>query len=284
MYNEFSLLTYLAYAMMIFTVIALWAFRHSAIWAGALAASLLLGYFDGRASLLLLVAIGLLSVMLWVAKRTDWVGWAAWLLALMLGLALGVHVLPVDNAQVFAGQLKADSIDYKLYFNFDKAAAGVLIAGIMLRRISHVRDWRLMLYQAARPAVIAMLIVASLALTFDYVDWSPQFHWLLPVWLLHNLLFTCLTEEAFFRGLIQGRLAILFSPYRWGGNLAIAIGALLFGAAHFAGGLTYVVLASIAGAFYGYCYHKTKRIEAAMLCHVVVNLFHFILLSYPALA
>ena len=40
----------------------------------------------------------------------------------------------------------------------------------------------------------------------------------------------------------------------------------------------------MAGTVFGYAYQKTQRIEASILCHFGVNTFHFIFLTYPALA
>jgi membrane protease YdiL (CAAX protease family) len=63
--------------------------------------------------------------------------------------------------------------------------------------------------------------------------------------------------------------------------LAISAGAVLFGLAHFAGGATYVTLATAAGAGYGIVYHRTRSIEMSMLVHFGLNATHFLLFAYP---
>jgi membrane protease YdiL (CAAX protease family) len=97
-----------------------------------------------------------------------------------------------------------------------------------------------------------------------------------------NLLFTVIAEEAFFRGLVQARLAGALQRFRWGPWLAVTVSALLFGAAHLGGGVRYGILAGIAGIGYAWAYHRTQRIEAAILVHIALNAVHFIGFTYPA--
>lgn len=67
------------------------------------------------------------------------------------------------------------------------------------------------------------------------------------------------------RGFMQAELA------RLGGGgwtiFAISASAVLFGLAHFGGGATYVVAATLAGLGYALAYHRTQRIETAMAVH-----------------
>jgi len=76
----------------------------------------------------------------------------------------------------------------------------------------------------------------------------------------------------------------MLQKYKYGNILSLITVSILFGLAHFAGGFKYVILSTIASIIYGYAYQKTQRIEASILCHFGVNTFHFIFLTYPALA
>lgn len=66
--------------------------------------------------------------------------------------------------------------------------------------------------------------------------------------------------------------------------LAITVSSVLFGLAHFAGGVSYVVLATIAGVGYSLAYARTRRIESAVVTHFGVNAVHFFGFTYPHLA
>ena len=65
---------------------------------------------------------------------------------------------------------------------------------------------------------------------------------------------------------------------------AIVIAAMLFGLAHAAGGATCVVLATVAGAGYGWIYAAMRSLGAAVVAHFCLNVIHFLFFTYPALA
>jgi membrane protease YdiL (CAAX protease family) len=129
-------------------------------------------------------------------------------------------------------------------------------------------------------ATVAVVMAAALALRFVAFEprWTPLF-W---TWAALNLLTTCVSEEAFFRGLVQTELRRAI-PSRHAAGAAIGISALLFGLAHVAGGWRYAMLAALAGTGYGLAYERTSRLEMAILTHVTLNVVHFLLFTYPAL-
>src|SRR5277367_3021287 len=59
-------------------------------------------------------------------------------------------------------------------------------------------------------------------------------------------------------------------------HLPLIASSVFFGLYHYEGGLTYIAFATIAGAFYGFAYMSTKRIESAILVHFGLNLTHFL--------
>ena len=103
------------------------------------------------------------------------------------------------------------------------------------------------------------------------------------VWVFSNLLFTCTSEEAFFRGFCQKNLQEYLAAKGKNEVFAVTIVAGLFGICHYAGGWEYVLLSFIAGIFYGLAYFKTKKIESSIMVHFAVNTIHFLYFSYPAL-
>jgi len=61
----------------------------------------------------------------------------------------------------------------------------------------------------------------------------------------------------------------------------LIVASLLFGIAHFAGGLNYVVVATLAGLLYGVVYLNTGKIWHAILMHFCLNMVHLYLFTYP---
>lgn len=96
-----------------------------------------------------------------------------------------------------------------------------------------------------------------------------------------NLLFTCVAEEAFFRGFLQENLFKLMKPFRCGPLITVVISGLLFGLVHIGSGMHYVVLSSLVGLGCAYVYLRTKSIEAPILVHFAVNAVHFVGFTYP---
>lgn len=122
------------------------------------------------------------------------------------------------------------------------------------------------------------------ALGVGLVGWAPKWPESAWLWLANNLLFVCFAEEALFRGYLQGGLSrLLANRVPAAGTVALVAAALLFGAAHAAGGWQWVALATVAGVGYGLAY-RAGGLQAAVLAHVGLNLAHFGLFTYPMLA
>lgn len=291
MINTPPLLTAATYVALLLGVIGLWFGRW--VWVAALAVAVILGYASD-------VLFGLAAV--WIAAfaglcigydraktlasrglRAVCMGVAA-LFILALGVLLGMHALGgFHNFLVLEKVMLSPSAEpYSLYLNFDKMLTGILILGVcygaLLQRREH---WTRALRRAAPLVVVNVVVVAFGALALGYLTWQPKWTSLFWIWAPVNLLFVCLSEEAFFRGFIQRELASALHGWRFGGVVAIVVGAVLFGLAHFAGGMSYVALATAAGLGYGIVYHRTKSIEMSMLAHFALNACHFLLFTYP---
>ena len=202
----------------------------------------------------------------------------------LLCLGLATHQLPGFQGLPVLTQvyLSADAVPYSLYLNFDKTLMGIFILGCGRCLIATKADASLMLKQTLPKALalIALLMVCAFALAL--VRFDPKLPDVFPLWTITNLLFTCVAEEAFFRGFIQKKLTAFLAPLKGGVYLALVLTALFFGLSHYPGGQKYVLLASIAGLGYGWIYLSTKRIEASILAHFwpefsAFSLFH---LSY----
>lgn len=176
------------------------------------------------------------------------------------------------------------AIRYSLYLNFDKAIIGCFFLFLGTVAIRSKDELRISLKTClvGTPLIAAYLLPSSFAL--GYVRLDPKFGSFFLEWSWINLFFTCLAEESFFRGFVQSQLSRLFRNQRYGFILSLTVSSLLFGSAHYAGGLRYIVLATMAGLGYGLVYKRTQHIEASVLTHFSVNSIHFLFFTYPALS
>ena len=208
-------------------------------------------------------------------------------LAVIVGAAgLMAHAWPgFANPRVIdAVRFTPDAVPFSLYVNFDKTLIVLALLGLAHPRATSAAEWRAIGASVLRAAPLVLGVVLAGSFALGYVRWSPKLPAEAPLWLAVNLLFTCTAEEALFRGFVQGGLRRAWRNVRGGNWLALAVGAVLFGAAHAAGGWRYVLLATVAGVGYGWVYERTQRVEASVLLHWALNATHFFWFTYPALA
>lgn len=196
-------------------------------------------------------------------------------LVLLWALALTLHLVPgFDNLKVLDRvQAGPASVLFTLYLNLDKPLIffGLLLAWPALLGPGGAIRWR--------PLALLILPLAALLIT----AWQlgalkpevglPHWWWLFA---LNNLLFTCVAEEALFRGLIQQGVASRSKPW-----LGLLVASLLFGAAHLAGGPLLVLFAALAGACYGLAFLLSGRLGVAITIHFLFNFAHLALFTYP---
>ena len=207
----------------------------------------------------------------------------AWAVVVILAVALATHQIPgIHNVLVLDGvSVSALSADYTLYWNYDKGFAGVLLYSVCVQPQESTR-WSRAIVATGTVALVTLVLVSLAATATGFITWDPKWPAILGVWAPANLLLTCVAEETFFRGLLQRHLAgFLRGRVRAPALTALLIGAVAFGVAHFAGGITYVLLATLAGIGYGTAYHLTGRVEACIVVHFLLNLSHLLLFSYP---
>ncbi len=277
-----------AIAALFATVMALWI-RPWWVLLAALMVAELAGFVSGILSGPAGIWILGLAMAVWNFRRTI-AGWQRAMTfvgaAVMAGLLAAHAMSGFDNPVVLRNVvLSPGALAYSQYVNFDKTLAGVLVLAIgWFGPLRSVADWRAALRSAAPVAgvTIAIVMVASLALGFVRFDprWTPLF-W---VWAPINLLLTCVSEEALFRGFLQHELGFALDGRRHAAVVAVAVSAVAFGLAHAAGGWPYVLLATLAGTGYAVAYQRSERVEMAIFTHFAVNATHFLLFTYPALA
>ncbi|WP_394294870.1 CPBP family intramembrane glutamic endopeptidase [Aeromonas rivipollensis] len=196
-------------------------------------------------------------------------------LVLLWAMALTLHLVPgFDNLKVLDRvQAGPASVPFTLYLNLDKPLIffGLLLAWPALLGPGGTMRWR--------PLALLILPLAALLIT----AWQlgalkpdvglPHWWWLFA---FNNLVFTCVAEEALFRGLIQQGVASRSKPW-----LGLLVASLLFGTAHLAGGPLLVLFAALAGVCYGLAFQLSGRLSVAILLHFLFNFAHLALFTYP---
>ena len=127
-------------------------------------------------------------------------------------------------------------------------------------------------------AVVAINFLVFAAIAIPLGEWMHFIRWApsvarfkqLPVSALGILFFTAWPEEFLFRGVLQNVLSKSFRSETAGWIVA----SFLFGLSHIVHGFPnwrYVLLAAIAGLFYGLAWRKTKSLTGDALVHALVD-------------
>lgn len=158
-----------------------------------------------------------------------------------------------------------------------------LAAFVLLRRANGIgysigwgRHWEFFVFASF---LVFSCIAIPLGRAMHFIEFAPRFgEWKsLPLLSLGILFFTAWPEELLFRGLLQNMLARASSSDLAGWWTA----SILFGFSHITNNgfpnWRYVLLASIAGFFYGWTWRKTGSIFASALVHAAVDvMWHFL--------
>ncbi|MBV6323010.1 CPBP family intramembrane metalloprotease [Duganella sp. HSC-15S17] len=281
-----TLLTFIALAL---SVGAVWLPRSPRVplapWQIWFALALLCGALSGVLHAPAFVALALFGGAAWLtdtaSKKTLRILFGV--VTLVLAFALAIHKLPgFSNPVVIAGAVfSAGAKPFTQYANFDKGAVGLILLAFICHRTASLAEFGGVLKKTLPVLVLTVAAVMAFATGVGFVQPAFKLPEVTLQFLAVNLFFTVVAEEAFFRGYIQARLASALSGLRHGAWVALLCSALLFGAAHLAGGPLYAALAAIAGLGYAYAYHATQRIEAPILVHIALNAVHFIFFTYP---
>jgi len=273
------------------------------LWLWLMALSVVSGYIEQH-----IEALGLVGIVVYVALYHGAlyikqpiiraISSAAFIAS---SLALAVHVVPgFNNLPIVINELiTSDAIPYTLYANFDKGMAGLLVCAYFFSKsqTTKILDTTTpsttalntttakissitMFKQPFFIIICTVLATLTVALMIGLVGFSPKVPDFWLAFIAINLLFTCVAEEAFFRGLLQTKLSQLITVKRLA-IFAPLITAAIFALAHFIGGWSYVLVSAVAGFGYSYVFYKTQRLEWAILCHWLVNVSHFFLFTYP---
>ncbi len=207
-----------------------------------------------------------------VADPEQLGNWRDALVLLVLGLSVDLRWLEPAWPPGLTGLGKLLLVDAGLY------------GFVVLRRLRgtgfdfHFRwsDWR----TGLRELVFFAPIVIVLGVTLGFIH--PHTHALhlsmIATW-VYIFVFVAVPEELFFRAWVQNLLEARLSQHlgpKAGRKAAFVLASILFGLSHFNKrsvhfNWTYVLLATVAGIFYGRAWRENRRVPASAITHASVD-------------
>jgi len=225
------------------------------------------GFRWGWLALYLLLPVAVAALLSLTAKldpeqRGRWIDF---LVLLVLGLAVDLRWFEGAWPRRIVFMNKLLLLDAGLYgYQCVRGLSGV---GFDLRL--KWNDWKIALREWAFYTPIA--VVLGLALGFLHWHGHVDRPWMLPLAWLFTFFFIALPEEIYFRGWMQNLL-----ERRIGRGASLVVTALIFGLSHFNKRAAffnwrYVLLAAIAGIFYGRAWRAERRVGASAITHTTVD-------------
>lgn len=200
-----------------------------------------------------------------------------------IALGLSTHMLPgFNNILLMENYLSGEgAATQNKYLNFDKSFLILFLVDYYIRNKQSAKLMPAISYSMFL-SVATIAVLAAGASYIGYIKFSPKIPPMILTWIMLNLMVS-LSEEALFRAFCQKNLGHYLSGMLGKNSeiIALFLMSILFGLAHCSGGIELIFLAFVAGLAYGYALVKTKRIEASILTHFMVNLFHILFFTHP---
>ena len=193
--------------------------------------------------------------------------WLEFVVLIALGLAVDLRWFEPAWPRGLAFINKLLLLDAGLYgFQCVRGLGGV---GFDLRL--KWNDWKIGL----REWLFYTPIAIALGLALGFLHWHRHIDrpWLIPLAWLFTFFLIALPEEIYFRGWMQNLL-----ERKLGRTASLLVTAAIFGLSHFNKRTAffnwrYVLLAAIAGIFYGRAWRAERRIGASAITHTTVDTF-----------
>jgi hypothetical protein len=209
-----------------------------------------------------------MAALLWQASRVDSEqrgNWRDFLILAVLGLAVDLRWFESAWPAHLAIFNKIILLDAGIYgFVLIRRLEGT---GFDLRL--RIADLAIGLREAAFYMPLALALGLSLGFLHLHRAW-PGFEMIAGAWIF-TFFFIAVPEELFFRGWLQNLL-----ERRIGRTPALFVTAALFGLAHFNKRAAYfnwryVLLAAVAGIFYGRAWRRNRRVGTSAVTHATVD-------------
>jgi uncharacterized protein len=226
------------------------------------------GMFEWRwFGVYLVLPVAVAGMLAWAASADpEQTGdWREFVVLLVLGLAVDLRWFEPAWPPRFGVFNKMVLLDAGIWgFGAVRRLKGV---GFDLRLRG--RDLRVGLREFCFYAPMAVLLGLALAFLHVHAQWPEV--WRLVGALVFTFFFIAVPEELFFRGWMQNLL-----ERRMGRGWALAVTAVVFGLSHFNKRTAffnwrYVLLAGVAGVFYGRAWRQERRVGASAVTHTLVD-------------
>lgn len=206
------------------------------------------------------------------------------LLISSITILIFLHKIPGYNNLPILNKIKLNenSAPFSIWLNFDKPMIVIFLLLLSPLTITLcLQDYKKIFKEGWMFFLVLPLLLIIAGIIANYVKFDFKIPAVTGLWTINMLFFTCLSEELFFRYFLQNNLENFFQKFKYKHSISLIVTSIAFVFIHDLRSSNYIALVFITSIFYGLIYKKTDRIESAILLHFLVNLIHFLFLSYP---
>ena len=211
----------LTFILLAFSVCAVWikeiqiSTRSIPLWVVFLIAAMINGVINQYVEwigILWIVSFGLLSYSTKYTVQFRWlhvlhlilIGFMALLIA--LGKFPGFH-----NPNIVTGmRFTADSLPFTHRLHIDGISVGIILLAVFCNPVRTWNEWKFILRKSTPIILVTLIVMFGCGLLVNYVSVDVKFIPYTLVFLVANLLFTCVIEESFFRGFLHRSYGIRY--------------------------------------------------------------------------
>lgn len=277
-----------AHFLSLFSLVSIWLFDKKQISLILFTLCLVLSFISESldiSAIFIAATFLILNYIFYNSKTSNFTKSYLWFIIFLIAFFLSNHNLPgFQDWQFINGEFISPNAEkFSVFLNIDKILAGFGIAvfGLTpLRNFLHLKKITIRIFPTL---TLALITIASFGLITGLAKLDPKFPDIWLVWIMSNLLMNCISEEILFRFFLQGNLQKLTKGLNYSTILSIIFTSCIFTLFHSSESMLYMVGIFIGSCFIGYAYHITKRVEASILLHFIINVIHFFFFTYPML-
>lgn len=222
--------------------------------------------------------IGVAAPLIWLSlcaieTQSGWRRAFGYLISTLLMLVAALGILPGgERIELLPPHTDATGNIIYAGFNSGKAVIAIAVLAFMVRQRCRLKrsDFPYIAAAVALPFLCGLAVIGP----------SPKFDITIAVAALINLLVVCVSEEGFFRWVLQRGTEELLRRWRW---IAVLLVTAIFTFLHtgWAASPLALTLVAFAGFCYALLWFLRRNFWACVLAHWGVNVLHLFFLPYP---
>ena len=277
-------------SLICFASFSVWLFNKKEIAVSIAIVFSFISFFSGYISYpsLLLIILFALASFFYVNVKSKYLKFSIFIIISAFIFIVMKNLIPDSKGiPIFQGiKFSPISAPFSMKINIEKAVCGIILTAFIIKRCRSFSEWKKIIQETFIPLIALVVILMSPAVLTNFVKFDFKIPEGMILFILNNLLLTCVAEEVFFRGFLQKNLFEFFNNNlkmkQSAQMFSILIASLAFGYFHLYSGILMAIFAFIAGIGYGYAYQRSWKLESAILVHFGLNFIHFIFFTYPA--